>query len=110
MNTPSAVVSVTRPDHSLNRAGSPKPLPQMRKLSIRNVTDRLAGREAGTIVVGCVLWNPISEVTVAFTIATTAVADVMSTGFPVGLKASTRIVNGRWTSSEPFRQASTGVP
>src|SRR6476619_7266627 len=88
MNTPLEVVSVARPDHSLKRGGSPGPLPQMRKLSRRRVTALLAGSDAGTTVVGFVLWNPNSELTVPLTICTTVVAEVMGTGSPDGFEAS----------------------
>ena len=78
MTTPAGVVSVTRPDHSLNRPGSPSPFPQIRKLEIWRVTLCLAGIEVGRKVLGWLLGKPISPGNEGLTsIVTTVVTEVM---------------------------------
>src|SRR5258708_13556412 len=111
MTTPADVVRVTRPDHSLNRPGSPSPFPQIRKLEISSVTFCLAGTELGTTVLVWLLGKPISPGNAGLTsMVTTVLTELMGTGSPEGFEASTRIVNGKWTLSQPFGQSRAGVP
>src|SRR5713101_5739850 len=109
-NRPAEVVRVTRPDQSLKRAASPGPFPHSRVLTTWSVAFCLPGIVEGVTVVGPLSANPTSEgLPGEDTIVTRLVAELMVTGSPPRLLASTRIVKGRAWFTESFGQSSAGV-
>src|SRR5262249_59987985 len=59
--TPAVVVTVTWPDHSLKRGGSPTALLQVSELSTRSVAEAPAATLFGEAWLGALLAKPTSE-------------------------------------------------
>src|SRR2546422_2085272 len=106
VKTPAEVVNVTRPDHSLNRPGSPGPLLQMSVVLTCKVACAFEATTMGETFVAWVLANPTSPVLADITmISWAAAASIDNEALPAC--ASTRISTGTGTLTESSGQTAT---
>src|SRR5262245_16132427 len=105
VKTPAEVVSVTCPDHSLNRPGSPGPLSHRSVVPTMSVAWDLDDIDAGATVVGRLLPKPTSPVMVELTMCSVAEVEIVRVEPPAC--ASMRMPTEIGVATEPSGQTTT---
>src|SRR5262245_24006664 len=102
--TPAVVETVTWPDHSLKRGGSPTALSQVSALSTRSVAEAPGATLVGEAWLGALLAKPTSDGMAEVTMTTSVETLFTVTGVLVSFRASTSRLNGIGRPKAPSGQ------